>query len=65
MRVNYFLGVLGELLFRMNDAASKYSIAVPDVPQFRKLWSRFPAEAKSRLRITALFVSETSVVESE
>jgi hypothetical protein len=45
MRVNYFLGVLGELLFRMNDAEAKYSIALPDVPQFRKLWSGVPAEA--------------------
>jgi hypothetical protein len=65
MRANYFLAVLGELVFRMNDAAAKYSIALPDVPQFRRLWSRVPAEAKARLRITALFVTKTSVLECQ
>ena len=63
MRANYFLGVLGELLCRMNDPDAKYSIAVPDVPQFRNLWRRFPAEAKSRTRITTLFVGESGVLE--
>jgi len=29
MRVNYFLGVLGETLQRMDDAQAKYSIALP------------------------------------
>jgi hypothetical protein len=42
---------------------AKCSIAVPDVPQFRNLWRRLPAGAKSRTRITALFVGETGVVE--
>jgi hypothetical protein len=63
MRVNYFLGVLGELLCRMSDAGAKYSIAVPDVPQFRNLWRRLPTEAKERTRITALFVREAGVSE--
>lgn len=63
MRVNYFLAVLGELLGRMKDANAKYSIAVPDVPQFRKLWRRFPAEAKARTQITALFVGEAGIQE--
>jgi hypothetical protein len=63
MRANYFLGVLGELLCRMTDRDAKYSIAVPDVPQFRNLWRRLPAETKSRTRITALFVGEAGVVE--
>jgi hypothetical protein len=63
MRANYFLGVLGELLGRMTDPDAKYSIAVPDVPQFRNLWRGFPAEAKSRTRITALFVGRSGVLE--
>jgi hypothetical protein len=63
MRANYFLGLLGELLCRMTDPDAKYSIAVPDVPQFRSLWRRFPAEAKARTRITALFVGEAGVME--
>jgi hypothetical protein len=57
MRVNYFLCILGETLQRMDDPASKYSICVPDVPQFRKLWARLPRLAKQRTQITALFVS--------
>jgi len=49
----------------MDDPAAKYSIAFPDIPQFRKLWSRFPAEAKSRTQITVLFVSQADVEESK
>ena len=49
MRANHFLGVLGELLCRTTDREAKYSIAVPDVPQFRNLWRRLPAEAKPEL----------------
>ena len=63
MRVNYFLGMLGETLQRMDDEAAKYSIAVPDVAQFRGLWSRLPGVAKSRTTITALFVSDDGTVE--
>jgi len=63
MRVNYFIGMLGETLQRMDDPSAKYSIAMPDVPQFRGLWSRLPKLAKSRTTITALFVSEGGAVE--
>lgn len=63
MRVAYFLGVLGEVLCRMTDPDAKYSIAIPDVPQFRNLWRRLPAEAKSRTRIAALFVGDADVQE--
>ena len=57
MRVNYFLAVLGELLQRMDDPAARYSIALPDMKQFRGLWSRLPTLAKTRTHITALFVA--------
>jgi len=63
MRVNYFLGVLGETLQRMDDPDAAYSIALPDVKQFRGLWSRLPKLAKERTRITALFVSENGDVD--
>lgn len=63
MRVNYFLAVLGELLQRMDDQAARYSIALPDMKQFRGLWSRLPGIAKSRTQITALFVGPTGDVE--
>ncbi|MFH1445849.1 MAG: MarR family transcriptional regulator [Chloroflexota bacterium] len=56
MRVNYFLGVLGEVLQRMDDPDASYSIAFPDMQQFRNLWDRLPSLAKKRTQITALFV---------
>jgi hypothetical protein len=62
MRVNYFLSILGELLQRMDDADAKYSIALPDMKQFRGLWDRLPTLAKRRTRISALFVSTTGEV---
>lgn len=58
MRVNYFLGILGETLQRMEDPNAKYSIALPDIQQFRNLWRRLPFLAKSRTGITALFVDK-------
>lgn len=56
IRVNYFLGALGELLQRMDEADVSYSIAFPDIPQFRGLWERLPALAKKRIEISVLFV---------
>jgi hypothetical protein len=65
MRVNYFLAVLGELLQRMDDEQARYSIALPYLPQFRRLWERLPKLAKSRTTITALFVRENgSIIEA-
>jgi hypothetical protein len=58
MRVNYFLGILGETLQRMDDPNTKYSIALPDIQQFRNLWKRLPSLAKSRTGITAIFVDK-------
>lgn len=57
MRVNYFIGILGETLQRMDDPFARYSIALPDMPQFRNLWKRLPQLAKKRTGITALFIS--------
>lgn len=56
MRVNYFLAVLGETLQRMDDPSASYSIAVPNMAQFRGLWQRLPQLAKDRTKISALFV---------
>jgi len=58
MRVNHFLGILGETLQRMEDPNAKYSIALPDMQQFRNLWRRLPFLAKSRTGITAIFVDK-------
>lgn len=65
MRVNYFLGVIGETLQRMDDPDARYSIALPDHEQYRRLWRRLPRLAKSRTRITALFVSGSGHVTPE
>lgn len=62
MRVNYFLAILGETLQRMADPDAKYSIALPDIPQFRGLWSRLPATAKRRTKISCLFVAPDGAV---
>ena len=63
MRVNYFIGVLGETLQRMEDPNAKYSIAFPDLPQYRGLWARLPPLAKSRTQISIIFVSTDGSVE--
>ncbi|WP_249281068.1 hypothetical protein [Paenibacillus sp. 7516] len=66
MNVNCFLGVLAETVQRMDDPNVKYSIALPDVRQFRNLWGRLPLLAKKRTGITAIFIDEQgSIDESE
>ncbi len=57
MQVEGFLQVLGEILQRMDDTTSKYSVALPDTEAFRRLWNRLPKLAKNRLGFTALFVN--------
>jgi len=60
-----FVSVLGKILQRMNDQKCKYSIALPDEKPFRRLWERLPKLAKSRIQITALFVSAEGYVAEE
>ena len=63
MRVNDFLGVLGRLLQQMSDPQAKYSVALPDLPRFRRLWIRLPELAKRRTGFSALFVDDAGRVE--
>lgn len=63
MRENYFLGILGELLQRMDEPTARYSIALPDLQQFRNLWSRLPDLVKQRTTIDAIFVSEDGTLD--
>lgn len=65
MRVNYFIGMLGETLQRMNDDNAAYSIALPDIAQFRNLWARLPSLAKQRTKISVLFVSVDGSINHE
>ena len=60
--MNYFLAVLGELLQHMDDRDARHSIALPDIPQCKRLWDRLPELAKSRIRIYALFVAPSGSV---
>jgi hypothetical protein len=63
MRVNYFLGALGETLQRMDDPKAAYSIAFPDLQQFSNLWSRLPKLSRERTKISALFVQHDGGVD--
>lgn len=63
MRVNYFLAILGETLQRMSDEKATYSIALPDIAQFRALWNRLPKLSKSRTQISVIFVSPSGRIE--
>jgi cytochrome c553 len=62
MRVNYFIMALGELLQRMDKPDASYSVAFPDMQQFRRLWERLPALAKKHTGIRALFVDKNGNV---
>ncbi|MGE3231431.1 MAG: hypothetical protein AB7J30_19495 [Hyphomicrobium sp.] len=62
MRVNYFLAILGETLQRMDSEETRYSIALPDMAQFRGLWARLPALAKKRTGITLLLIGNADKV---
>jgi hypothetical protein len=62
MRVNYFLSALGEILQRMDDPAARYSVAFPDMEQFKSLWDRLPPLARKRTGVTALFVGADGTV---
>ncbi|MEX1248175.1 MAG: hypothetical protein WEA61_06790 [Anaerolineales bacterium] len=57
MNANYFLSILGQIIQRMDDPAARYSIALPDIPQFRKLWERLPQLAKERTFLSAIFIN--------
>lgn len=63
MRVNYFIGILGEILQRMDDPNARYSIALPDMAQYRGLWERLPSFAKERTTIDLLLVSPDGKIE--
>jgi len=62
MRHNYFIGILGETLQRMDCENTKYSIAFPDMPVYRGLWDRLPSLAKRRTGIDMILVSKDKTV---
>jgi hypothetical protein len=56
MRVNYFLGALGELLQRMNSAETSYGLALPAHRQFAGLIARLPILVITRLDLCFFLV---------
>ncbi len=62
MRVNYFIGILGETLQRMDDPKAHYSIAFPDMQAFRNLWAKLPSLAKQRTGIDLILVDEVGTL---
>lgn len=57
-RSNYFIGVLGETLKRMDDPDARYTIVFPDMAQYRTSWAGLPKLAKERTGIDMLLVDE-------
>ena len=53
---NYFISMLGEVLQRMDDESARYSIALPDLPKYRRLWGELPQLAKNRTEIDLILV---------
>lgn len=64
MRVNYFIGILGETLQRMDDPNARYTIALPDMAQYRGLWDRLPRLAKERTGIDLLLIDKNGNIEN-
>ena len=56
MRVNYFLGALGELLQRMDSPDDRYGLALPAHRQFMGLVLRLPVWVRQRLQLSFYFV---------
>ncbi len=59
MRVNYFLGALGELLQRMDSPETCFGLALPAHRQFAGLLSRLPAWVRTRLNLCFYLVRPT------
>lgn len=60
MRVNYFLGALGELLQRMDSPDSGYGLAIPAHRQFVGLIVRLPAWVRTHLHLRFMLVRPIS-----
>ena len=65
MRNNYFVSILGEILQRMDDDQAKYSIALPDMLKYRRLWNELPQLAKERTTIDLILVDENGNISFE
>ena len=64
MQNNYFVSILGETLQRMDDKKARYSIALPKIPKYLRLWSELPSLAKERTMIDLILVDENGNIET-
>ena len=64
MRNNYFIGILGEILQRMDDPNARYTIAFPNIDKYRRLWNELPELAKKRTQIDLLLVDKDGTIEN-
>jgi hypothetical protein len=53
---NNFRALLGDILMKRGEGATKYSIAIPDLPHWRGYWARLPGASKVRLGVTCIIV---------
>jgi hypothetical protein len=60
MRVNYFLGAMGELLQRMDSSEPSYAIALPAHRQFAGLVCRLPTWVRAHLKLQFFLVRPVS-----
>ena len=60
MRVNYFLGALGELLQRMDSPMARYALALPAHRQFIRLITRLPDWVCQQLGLCFYLVRPTA-----
>ena len=49
----------------MNDDNTKYSIALPDLQQYRGVWNKLPKLAKERTTIDLILVDENGNISFE
>jgi len=59
-QANYFIGMLGELLQRMDDDSATYGIALPENRQYRGLVDRLPRLARDRIGLNIFWVARSS-----
>jgi hypothetical protein len=59
---NYFLNGLSELLNRITDPSARYSLALPDLPRYQRLWKRLPHLVKHKLGLSMLFVDAKGTI---
>jgi hypothetical protein len=63
MRVNYFLGALGELLQKMDSPTKHYGIAVPAHRQYANLIIRLPEWIKHYLKLRIYLIKQHKIEE--